>query len=616
MSFIIFSFVLVTFYVIIDNAYEKKRSGYIALKNAQAKIAERETVFKNFISHSEDVLYSLAGNEEFLLYLNGEKSTLDMERLFFTFSKSHNNFMQLRYIDKNGIEKIRIDREAEGSNPFVVMKKDLQDKSGRYYFKDSLSKPLGKVWFSALDLNIEQGMVQKPYNPTLRAVLPVNKNGNFDGIIIINFFMEKFLNSFTDLSLYNVVLFDAEGYVLKHYDKSSDWSFYNNKEINIKNIYPDLYEQILTLGTTHTDSFVSGSLNLSIGNQLFLLLQLKDSYIKEQIYEHFKQYFVVATITFLVSMLISIFIAEKFNTLIKELENKSLELSEANSNLKKFIDNQDNIVILSDGKKINFANKRFFEFFGFKDLEEFQKHYSCISELFIENKRFFYHVEGENDSNWVETVKGLLHSQRIVSMLGKDFKPHAFSISINDFDKNNSIITFANISQTMLEHIKLEDKIVKDKLTGAYNREYFEQNYKRLLQEYKENGECFAVALLDIDHFKSVNDTYGHDVGDAVLVQFVKVIHKYSRKDDILIRWGGEEFIMLLKVRSAEDLEKALEHLRKVIEIEKFPTVGQKTCSMGGTIHKEGEDIMKTVKRADEGVYEAKAAGRNKVVII
>ena len=158
--------------------------------------------------------------------------------------------------------------------------------------------------------------------------------------------------------------------------------------------------------------------------------------------------------------------------------------------------------------------------------------------------------------------------------------------------------------------------MIHDKLTGAFNREYFEQNYQSLLEKYRSTGHLLGIALLDIDHFKSVNDTYGHDVGDEVLKHFVSTVHKFSWVDDIFIRWGGEEFILIVKVLTKADLSKVLEHLRKVIEIQNFPTVGQKTCSIGGTLYQEGEDIEQTIKRADEALYKAKKMGRDRIEFI
>ena len=206
-------------------------------------------------------------------------------------------------------------------------------------------------------------------------------------------------------------------------------------------------------------------------------------------------------------------------------------------------------------------------------------------------------------------------SKRIVSIIGKDSKQYIFSVNVNKFDEDNMIISFTDISQTIFENIYLEEKILHDKLTNAYSREYFDRNYQKFIYECIENNTKLALALLDIDYFKKVNDTYGHDIGDEVLIKFVEKIQNNLRKNDILIRWGGEEFILILQLESQKDLEKKLEYLRKVIEIEFFPKINNITCSIGGTIYQDNENILKTIKRADEAVYKAKAAGRNKVLI-
>lgn len=587
------------------------------MENASKKIKEREKVLKDFISRSEHGLYSLRKNRFFIDYIENKGSLKELQEVFLTFSKAHNIFMQLRYIDKEGFEKIRVDRNSINETPFLIQEQDLQNKYFRYYFSDSKSKEMEKVWFSALDLNMEKGAVQVPYNPTLRAILPVENQGKFGGIIIINYFMESFLDKFLNISLYDSILYDNKGYILKHFDAKYDWSFYNiGKKVKIQDLLEDTNSKQL-LGTTlfRGDTYVANILDIPIANKLHLFLKLKDTYIQAERIKQFKQYFLVATTTFIFSLIIAVFIARNFHRVLNELEDKSKELEAKNKNLKQFVDTQDNIVILTDGKEASFANKRFFKFLGYDSLEAFKKKHNCICEFFIENDRFFHLGKISKEENWVEVLQTLPHSQRIVSMMGDDFQLHAFSIAINRFDKTTLIVSFTDISQTMLEHIKLEEKTIHDKLTGAYNREYFEKHYKRLLDEYTQDDFQFALAVLDIDHFKLVNDNFGHDVGDYVLKHFVKTIQQFSRSYDILIRWGGEEFIMLFRVKSEDDLHKVLEHLRKVIELVEFDTIGHKTCSIGGTIYKDGEDIETTIKRADEAVYEAKAAGRNQVVI-
>lgn len=288
------------------------------------------------------------------------------------------------------------------------------------------------------------------------------------------------------------------------------------------------------------------------------------------------------------------------------------KLEESYKNLERLIESQDNIVILTDGENIKFANQKFFDFLGFENLDNFRKYHKCICEFFLEKDKFFY----KKDNHWINEIKTIEESKRIVSMIDKDFKEHAFSVSVNKFDEEEMIVSFTDISETILKNISLEERIIRDKLTNAYNREFFDKNYKKLIYEYNTNHSKLAVAMLDIDHFKLVNDTYGHDVGDEVLIQFVEIINNSSRKNDILIRWGGEEFILILQLNSENTLPKILENLRKAIEDYDFPKIGKKTCSIGGTIYQNNEDIIKTIKRADEAVYEAKAAGRNKVIIV
>lgn len=311
---------------------------------------------------------------------------------------------------------------------------------------------------------------------------------------------------------------------------------------------------------------------------------------------------------------ILLFILMKINYK-KEIVLKN-KLEESLKNLEKLIENQSNIIILSDGREMKYANSKFFEFLGFKNIEDFKRNHKCICEFFVEDDRFFHLKLIDDEANWVNEIRVLEETKRIVAMYKKRASNlHVFSVSINDFDEDTTIISFTDISQTIKEKMKLEKKVLHDKLTNAYNREFFDRNYQSLIDEYHCDDSKLAIAMLDIDHFKDVNDNFGHEVGDEVLVQFVDTIHKNSRKNDILIRWGGEEFILILKIDSPENLQKILENLKNSIENFTFEKVGTKTCSIGGTIYIDNEDILQTIKRADEAVYKAKELGRNKVVI-
>ena len=288
---------------------------------------------------------------------------------------------------------------------------------------------------------------------------------------------------------------------------------------------------------------------------------------------------------------------------------------ESYDKLQKFIDTQESIVILTNGDKINFANKRLFDFLGFRDLSHFQAVHDCICELFVEDDKFFHLGKIAQDVNWVDFMQTLPQLRRIVSIKDTNEKEHIFSVMINNFEKDLLIVSFTDISDTINEQMKLHEKTIHDKLTGAFNREYFDLNYQRHIQEVQNTGAFLGLAILDIDYFKKINDTFGHDIGDAVLKELVQEITNFSRQDDRLIRWGGEEFLLLLKVKSSEDLFKVLEHIRVIISNHHFEHIDKLTCSIGASLYLQYEDIQSTIKRADVALYNAKAKGRNKVII-
>lgn len=122
--------------------------------------------------------------------------------------------------------------------------------------------------------------------------------------------------------------------------------------------------------------------------------------------------------------------------------------------------------------------------------------------------------------------------------------------------------------------------------------------------------------MLDIDHFKKVNDTYGHSIGDEVLIQLSRILSKSIRKVDILFRWGGEEFLILMPNIEGEEAYKAAERLRKTIQDARFVKDIPIRASFGVTQLQDADTLDALVKRADKAQYKAKASGRNNVQLL
>ncbi|PHQ65042.1 MAG: diguanylate cyclase [Sulfurimonas sp.] len=165
----------------------------------------------------------------------------------------------------------------------------------------------------------------------------------------------------------------------------------------------------------------------------------------------------------------------------------------------------------------------------------------------------------------------------------------------------------------MLENKNIEYETIAstDALTGLYNRHKFYQLYLSSYTSMVQRHNDMSLILLDIDHFKKVNDVYGHNAGDKTLVQVSHTILKTLRNVDVVCRWGGEEFLVLLPTADMIHAISIAEKLRKAIEELDIDIVGSITSSFGVSLVREGEDMQDVIDRADKALYLAKDSGRN-----
>jgi diguanylate cyclase (GGDEF)-like protein len=154
-----------------------------------------------------------------------------------------------------------------------------------------------------------------------------------------------------------------------------------------------------------------------------------------------------------------------------------------------------------------------------------------------------------------------------------------------------------------------------DYLTGVANRRTVSDLLQRALEQTQQSGAVVSVILLDIDHFKSVNDLFGHAIGDMVLVQACSILQGQLRASDMLGRWGGEEFLIVASSTDAAEAAQMAERLRMVIAKHTFEQVGQLAASFGVATSLLQDTPESLVKRADEALYLAKQSGRNRVEV-
>lgn len=171
-------------------------------------------------------------------------------------------------------------------------------------------------------------------------------------------------------------------------------------------------------------------------------------------------------------------------------------------------------------------------------------------------------------------------------------------------------------NKLLKENISLDEIASRDPLTGLLNRRSMENHLKHVMEHAKQTGEQFSVIMADIDNFKNVNDTYGHDCGDKVLIAVSETIQGQMRSEDYLCRWGGEEFLMLIhancecSAKTAERIRKAISDIR--IDNEDY-SVGI-TMTFGVSSYILGYQMEKLIQIADENLYKGKKNGKNQVV--
>ncbi|MDF1883262.1 GGDEF domain-containing protein [Sulfurimonas sp. SAG-AH-194-C21] len=280
---------------------------------------------------------------------------------------------------------------------------------------------------------------------------------------------------------------------------------------------------------------------------------------------------------------------------------------------KKIIDSSANIVVVHETTQVVTANKTFFDYFkNYDDLNDFSKKHRCISDFF--EVADGYLAPPKDESYWLEVLAQSKNKKHKVKMkINDEIFYFLISASLLDKKKNIYAVILSDITEQESTKQELVSLSVKDKLTNIGNRKYYDDilhEHITLAQRYPHK---FSLVLLDIDFFKKINDSLGHDVGDKVLREYTKFIGYHLREVDIFCRIGGEEFVLLLPHTSRDKAYILTQKLRLLIEAHK--EVASITMSFGVVEYEKGDDAQTIFKRADMALYRAKDTGRNKVIL-
>ena len=266
----------------------------------------------------------------------------------------------------------------------------------------------------------------------------------------------------------------------------------------------------------------------------------------------------------------------------------SNELVLLNNTLEKILDNQNSYICVTHNEEIAFANKKFMHYFNTRTIEE------------LREKNIVLYKYSEHAPKSYEDLFERVNCKEEYIIINND----TFILQASNIESTHKLFTLTKITN-------LSNKLQYDPLTSAYKKDFFNKQLEKLLIL----EEQAAVIVLDIDNFKKINDNFGHQIGDEVLKEVASLVKDNIKSEDIFARWGGEEFLLLLKYISLEEAEMKAKDIRKLIDNHIFKTIGHLTASLGLAWISENDTLHSVIFRADKALYDAKKRGKNNVVV-
>lgn len=306
---------------------------------------------------------------------------------------------------------------------------------------------------------------------------------------------------------------------------------------------------------------------------------------------------------------------EWINKIAEQITIKN-ELKVQDENLHFIIDHNPDGICMIDNSEVSYLNQSFLELMNLDSFDEFDRDIHCIlsyivgedgNKLFTnldELKKFLLSHQGK------ETVVKILAPGETIENISY------YNLFFNIYPSIDRIIMiFTDITSIEKERSILKIQATTDALTKIPNRMYFDLYLKNQLITARREKTVFSLIMFDIDDFKMVNDTYGHPVGDKVLVELANIVKENIRENDFLARWGGEEFIILSR-SSTNDSIKLADKIAQIIRSYNFDTIGKLTCSFGVSSFEQNSTSESILEKVDEALYSAKESGKDCVKFV
>ncbi|MCP4400854.1 MAG: diguanylate cyclase [bacterium] len=609
-----------------------------------ADIAHAQKSFHFYIRGAVTDLLVLTKHHELFHLLNGE----DEEHLqalaeeFFTMAVHNGLYDQIRYLDDTGMEIVRINFNVDG--PAIVPVDKLQNIGHRRYFSDTFALGKGEIFVSPFALNIEKGGIKQLLKPMIRVGVPIfDRKGEKHGVLLLDVLGADMLHNFEDEISSQAMLVNSDGYWLKGLTPEDEWGFIyeDRKDRVFRNRFPDAWGKISEsdngqfVNTEGMFTFftvqplLEGLKSSTDSGEMFgrssKTLKADDYYWKAISYVQAAR-IAVNSRAFLnellsVNAMLIILFAVISWLLARTQINHALaqhRLRESELRHRSVTQTANDAIISADIEgNIVFWNRGAQSIFGYKEEDVLNQPVTML----MPERYHDAHIQG------IERVRatGVLRSGgKTVDLRGirKDGCEFAAELSLAYWTTADGEINYTSIIRDSSKREQMEQELrelaTTDGLTGLFNRNYFD---KKLGDEYRRAAryqEPLSLLIIDIDFFKSINDRYGHQAGDAYLVILGALILEVIRDIDTAARYGGEEFVVIMPNTNSNGAKLAAERLREQAANKKVSFDGhiiKRTISIGvaslGAYSEMTVDAL--IKTADEALYAAKEGGRNRV---
>jgi len=573
-----------------------------------------------------------------------------VELEFLNFSSHKKRYDQIRLLDVHGMEVARVNFSRDAGAE-IVPKNQLQPKRDRYYFTETINLAPGNIFISPLDLNIEHGAIEKPFKPMIRLAMPVfDAAGRKGGVVILNYMAQKLLESMESAGnelLGEFALLNDEGYWLASVDQDQEWGFMypERRNLTFAQDFPEAWQLMQSTNSgqfqlasglfTYTTVFphaIGGRLGLDATTVLavdgspadtrrqhrwLIVSHISGDVLWTQLYSPigFIIVFSLAGLALLAALSAVVARAHKRRRqAIEVLRQSQAELENQLRFNQTLIDSIPAPVFFKDieGRYLG-CNAAYEAFIGLsagqligKSVYDIAPH--DLADIYFQQDQALFDQPGQQ-----------IYESAVVFA---DGSRHDVIFHKNTFTNHQGELSgLIGVMLDITERKRMEEQIKymaqHDALTGLPNRNLLEDRYRQCIHRAERGQRAFAVLMMDLDGFKTVNDSLGHKVGDEVLQEVARRLELCVRKTDTLCRMGGDEFVVLLEaLNERKDVMRVAETIRQalnepfILGQEQIARIGVSIGIVVSSAHEETLDML--LARADVAMYRAKRDGRSR----